>query len=306
MSDTDVRWTVAQRYEFIEWRVYWTGRVNRKDLETRFQISTPQASIDLREYQEAAQGNIEYNGSEKAYMPTPNFRPVFLKLSPERYLLQLQAIKSGAVRKRDTWFDDLPPVDTIPAIAREPHAYVLRAVLQAIETRSSIDIYYRSLTSTGRRTICPHALVSDGNRWHCRAYSVERGEFRDYVLGRILSFWPLEPCEIDPSDDLEWTTEIELKLRTHPHLSDEQRETIKHDLLMDDGQLRLKMRLAVAFYFVKRHNLDLQDDGLPASRLQIWLDNLAELNEALRSAKEKSKILVAQRLAKGTPQSSAE
>lgn len=296
MTETEVRWTVAQRYEFIEWRVFWTGRVNRKDLETRFQISTPQASIDLREYQEAAQGNIEYNGSEKAYLPTHNFRPAFLKLSPERFLLQLQAINSGAVRKQDTWFDEMPPVDTIPTIAREPHAYVLRPILQAIETRSSIDIYYRSLTRTGLRTICPHALVSDGNRWHCRAYSVERHEFRDYVLGRILSIGPLKPCEIDPSDDLEWTTEIELKLRAHPDLTQEQRDAIEHDFLMENQQLRLKMRLAVAFYFVKRYNLDLQDKGIPPSRLQLWLDNLAELTDALRSAKDKSKVLVGQRL----------
>lgn len=300
MSDADVRWTVAQRYEFIEWRVYWTGRVNRKDLETRFQISTPQASIDLREYQEAAQGNIEYNASEKAYLPTSNFRPVFLQLSPERFLLQLQAIKSGAVRKHDTWFDQLPPVDTIPVISRDPHAYVLRAILQAIETRSAIDIFYRSFTGTSRRSICPHSLVSDGNRWHCRAYSVDHGDFRDYVLGRILSFWPLQPCDIDPSDDLEWTTEIELSLRAHPDLNGQQREAIERDFGMDEGQLRRRMRLAVAFYFVKRHNLDLQDKGIDPSRLQLWLDNLAELNEALRSAKEKSKVLVGQRSAEAT------
>lgn len=302
MTETEVRWTVAQRYEFIEWRVFWTGRVNRKDLETRFQISTPQASIDLREYQEAAQGNIEYNASEKAYLPTNNFRPAFLKLSPERFLLQLQAINSGAVRKEDTWFDKIPSVDTIPTIAREPHAYVLRPVLQAIETRSSIDIYYRSLTRTGLRTICPHALVSDGNRWHCRAYSVERREFRDYVLGRILSIGPLKPCEIDPSDDLEWSTEIELKLRAHPDLTEEQRDAIEHDFLMEDRQLRLKMRLAVAFYFVKRHNLDLQDKDISASRLQLWLDNLGELTDALRAAKDKSKVLVSQRLANSAQQ----
>lgn len=295
MAESDLRWTVAQRYEFIEWRVYWTGRVNRKDLETQFQISTPQAAIDLREYQQAAQGNITYDASEKAYIATHNFRPAFLKLSPERYLLQLHALKTEAIRKRDTWFDALPPVEVAPTIVRGPEAYTLRALVQAIETQSAIDIYYQSLTRTGMRTICPHAFVHDGYRWHCRAFSVERREYRDYVLGRILSISPLKPCDIDPSDDIEWTTYIELKLKAHPQLDARQREAIEHDYRMEDGELRVQMRLAAAFYFIKRYNLDLQGRGIDPARIQLWLDNLDEVNAALEAAKERSKMLVAQR-----------
>src|SRR5262245_35569574 len=121
MADqSDLRWTVAQRYEFIEWRVYWVGHVNRRDLEAHFQISPSQASVDLRYYQHAAPNNIEYDASEKAYVQTRDFRPVFMKLSPERYLLQLQALNAGAVRKRDTWFDGIPSIEAAPNIARGP------------------------------------------------------------------------------------------------------------------------------------------------------------------------------------------
>ena len=295
MAESDIRWTIAQRYEFIEWRVYWTGRVNRKDLETQFQISTPQAAIDLREYQQAAQGNITYDASEKAYVGTSNFRPAFLKLSPERYLLQLQAIEAGAVRKRDTWFDSLPPVEPAPVIARGPEAYTLRALVRAIEARSAIGIYYQSLRRTGMRNICPHALVNDGLRWHCRAFSVEKREFRDYVLGRILSINPPEPCDIDPSDDVEWNTQIELRLKAHPGLDAQQREAIEHDYRMEDGELRLKMRLAVAFYFVRRHNLDFREQTFDPARIQLWLDNFDELNAEQVAAKDRSRMLIAQR-----------
>jgi hypothetical protein len=294
MVEPDLKWTVAQRYEFIEWRVYWAGRVNRKDLETQFQISTPQASIDLRDYQEAAQGNIEYNPSEKAYVPTRDFRPIFLKLSPERYLLQLHALETGAVRKRETWFDSIPSAEVAPTIVRGPEAYTLRALVRAIETRSAIDIYYQSLTRTGMRTICPHAFVHDGYRWHCRALSVESGEFRDYVLGRILSISTLKPSNANPSDDVEWNTHIKLRLTAHPGLDARQKEAIEHDYRMEDGELYITMRLAAAFYFVKRYNLDLQDKIEPA-RQQLCLTNLPELNSALHSAKEQSKLLIAQR-----------
>ncbi|MGE0271511.1 MAG: WYL domain-containing protein [Alphaproteobacteria bacterium] len=297
MNETDLRWAVVQRYEFLEWRVYWTGRVNRKDLETQFQISTPQASIVLRDYQQAAPDNLVYDKSEKAYVAGHNFRPVFLKLSPERYLLQLQALEAGAIRKRDTWFETVPPIEVATTIVRGPEAYTLRALVRAIQSRAALDIYYRSLTRDGMRTICPHAFVHDGYRWHCRAFSVERGEFRDYVLGRILSISEPKPCDADASDDVEWTTHIELKIKAHPRLDIHQREAIEHDYRMEDGALRIKMRLAAAFYFVKRYNLDLQNTEIAPARIQLWLDNLDELNNAVKKAKEQTKILVARRSA---------
>lgn len=295
MTEPDLRWTQAQRFEFLEWRVYWTGRVNRKDLETQFQISTPQASIVLRDYQEAAPHNLTYDKSEKTYVASHNFRPIFLKLSPERYLLQLHALEIGAIRKRDTWFDLAPPVEVAPTIARGPEAYTLQRVVRAIETSSAVEIYYQSLTRTGLRTVCPHAFVHDGYRWHCRAYSIERAEFRDYVLGRILSISELKPCSVDASDDVEWATYIELKIRAHPKLDARQREAIEHDYRMEDGELRLKMRLTAAYYFVKRYNLDLQGKSIDPARIQLWLENLEELQAALKSAKERSKVLVSRR-----------
>src|SRR5688572_28545179 len=127
-NSSSVRWGVAQRFEFIEWRAYWDGRLNRGDLEREFEISTPQASVDLRNYQEAAPGNIEYDSSEKDYVATENFHPRFLVLSPERYLRQLHGIRIGALDVNVTWFDKLPPVDVIPNIARGPEAYTLRAI----------------------------------------------------------------------------------------------------------------------------------------------------------------------------------
>jgi WYL domain len=295
MNESDLRWTQAQRFEFLEWRVFWAGRVNRKDLEAQFQISTPQASIVLRDYQDAAPDNLRYDKSEKAYIAGHNFKPVFLKLSPERFLLQLHALTTGAIRKRDTWFDIVPPVDVTPTIVRGPEAYTLRPIVNAIETRSALDVYYQSLSRTGMRTICPHAFVHDGYRWHCRAYSVDRGEFRDYVLGRMLSISQPKPCNVDPSDDIEWNTYFELKLKAHPKLDARQREAIEHDYRIEDGELRINMRLAAAFYFVKRYNLDLQNKGIDPARIQLWLDNLDEFYIASKAAKDRSKLLVGRR-----------
>jgi predicted DNA-binding transcriptional regulator YafY len=294
-EDSDVRWGLAQRFEFMEWRVYWAGRVNRKDLEDEFHISTPQASIDFRRYLEAAPGNIEYNATEKSYVATNGFRPKFLKLSPERYLLQLQALSSGAIRKCDTWFDQVPHVDVMPTIVRGPEAYTLRAVTKAIEMGGAININYHSLTRVGVRTICPHALAHDGYRWHVRALSLEHQEYRDYVLGRILSVSEPEPSDANPNDDVEWQTVVELRLVAHPELEPHQKAAIEHDYRLETGELPVKTRLALAFYFIKRYNLDLRNGEIPPERAQLFLQNFEELNTALKEANEQSKSLVATR-----------
>ena len=295
----DVRWGLAQRFEFMEWRAFWVGHVNRKDLEDQFQISTPQASLDFRSYQHAAPGNIEYNATEKTYVVTADFRPKFLTLSPERYLLQLQALNSEAIRKSDTWFDQLPNSDAIPAIARGPEAYTLRAILKTIEMRGAIKVNYHSLTKKEVRLIHPHALAHDGYRWHVRALSVDHQEYRDYVLGRILSVFEPEECGADSSDDIAWNSQIKLIVIAHPELNPDQKATIEHDFRMKNGELEIEMRLALAFYFIKRHNLDLRNPGqIEPARAQLFLRNYTEVVTALEDAKLQSGALVAARVSR--------
>ncbi|MBW4053708.1 MAG: WYL domain-containing protein [Proteobacteria bacterium] len=284
-DESDVRWGLKQRLEFIEWRAFWDGRVNRRDLEECFHISTPQASADFARYQEAAAENITYDATEKTYVTRPDFRPKFLRLSPERYLLQLEALATEAIHKSDTWFDGLPPVDGVPRIARGPEAFVLRAILDAVRRRNSIEIFYQSLTRTGSRVICPHALAHDGHRWHVRALSQEHGEFRDYVLGRILSFSPPAPCDMDPQDDVEWNTFGTLKLIAHPGLNDSQRRTIEHDYRIQNGELQIQMRLALVYYFIRRNSLDLRTADMPPERAQLYLQNYDEITAACDAAK---------------------
>jgi hypothetical protein len=45
---SELRWGVEQRLEFIEFRLFWEGHVNRRDLMDQFGVSVNQASTDLR------------------------------------------------------------------------------------------------------------------------------------------------------------------------------------------------------------------------------------------------------------------
>ncbi|MEQ8693938.1 MAG: WYL domain-containing protein [Gammaproteobacteria bacterium] len=292
MTETDdqPRRHLAQRMEFIEWRLFWEGHVNRSDLEKRFDISTPQASVDLRNYREAAGDNIEYNATEKRYVASSKIRPKFLKISANRVLLQLWAWVNGVLQRDDLWFSSIPAVDIAPEIGRDVRPEVLRRVLEAIRGRQALNVRYQSLTSSRWRDMAPHALAFDGHRWHARAWCCEREEFRDFVLTRIERLGKLKSVSFDPEHDIEWRDTIRLKLCPHPGLSDEQRQAIQRDYDMPEGVREIEVRLSMAYYFIKRMNLDLKD--LPPARAQISLANLNEVENAIAEAKAAARKLV--------------
>lgn len=292
MGDRDDRrsWTLSRRLEFVEWKLFWEGRLNRSDLEETFDISQPQASVDLRLYRDVAPRNIEYNATEKTYLPGKAMRPRFLRVSADRLLLQLRAFLTGALPRADLWFRELPPVDIAPDVIRHVEPSTLRTILSAIRNRRAVEVRYQSLTSSRRRAIAPHALAFDGYRWHVRAWCCEREDFRDFVLTRIDEIGEMTPVDFEPTDDVEWNTKVLLRLCPHRGLTEEQRQAIQRDYNMADGCRDIEVRLSMAYYFIMRMNLDLKD--LTPQRAQIELQNLTEVQAAIEQAKVETRALV--------------
>ena len=286
---------LAPRFEFIEWRLFWEGYLNRSDLENKFGVSTPQASVDLRNYREAAGENIEYNATEKRFVASKSMKPRFLSVSANRLLLQLRAFVNGVLKRDDLMFSQVPSVDITPEVVRDVRAEILQSILSAIKSKRVLAVHYQSLTNSRWRDIAPHALAFDGHRWHARAWCCEREEFRDFVLTRIEKLGKLKEVEVEvnPDHDLAWQTKAELCLCPHPELSKEQSDAIERDYDMQGGVRKIEMRLSLAFYFIKRLNLDL--DVLEPARAQIRLANLTEVEAAIEEAREKSKLLSANR-----------
>lgn len=293
MSETDDRrtWTQQRRFEFLEWKMFWENRLIRSDLESTFGISTPQASVDLRHYREIAPGNLE--PTARGYKPSAKFKPRFLIPSADRLLLQLRAALSGVIPKTDLWFREVPPVEIVPDIARSISPECLRQLLMAMRERVALDIRYHALSGARRRAIAPHALAFDGHRWHVRAWCCDKADFRDFVLSRIDEIGDTKPAQFDPDHDIEWATKVTLRLKPHRGLSPEQSKAIELDYGMVGGRLDLEMRASLAFYFIRRMNLDLPSSKeLPPERLQLELENLDIVMAQIRGAREKTKALV--------------
>jgi predicted DNA-binding transcriptional regulator YafY len=154
-----------------------------------------------------------------------------------------------------------------------------------------MQINYQSLTNTRVRSICPHSLGHDGYRWHVRAWYPEKAQYRDFVLGRILSCTDPKPYLVKIPEDLMWDTFVQFVLIAHPRLDDVQKNAIERDFRLDGGHRAITMRLALAYYFVRRHNLDLRGDEVSPERSQLFLKNYEEYIQFRQMTEGQSKQL---------------
>lgn len=290
-SIENLRWGVQKRLEFIELRLYWDGMLRRKDLTDQFEISVPQASADLAEYQSHTSGNVKYDGSRKAYVPTPDFAPRFYRPSAEDYFTRLQRNMNGIGETKEMWLGTIPPIGAVPTIRRRASAINLRRVLAAIRDSRAIYIHYQSMSTPKPtwRWITPHALGFDGFRWHVRAWCHHRERFLDFVIARMLEVTKDREEKINPAEDLEWMQEITFRIGPNPKLSSGAQETIAFDYCMTNGELKLTTRASLYFYVENYLGFNLDKYNVPPQEQQIVLLNKDEINEVQRKLKERMK-----------------
>ncbi|TCU21810.1 putative DNA-binding transcriptional regulator YafY [Rhizobium azibense] len=285
---TGIRWGVEQRMEFIEFRLFWEGGVRRKDIIDMFGVSVPQASKDLTLYQEQAPGNVEYDKSAKRYVAARDFKPKFLQPDSDGYLSRLRTLAEGLAKPSESWIGYHPDSDIALTPHREVEPTALRAVLDAMRDRKSIEVLYQSMndirTEPVWRRMSPHAFGYDGFRWHARAYCHIDEKFKDFLLPRILEVRSPGPGGAHGHDDLLWQELVEVEITPHPQLTDSQKMVVAKDYGMRDGKVVLSVRYAMLFYVLKRLGL-LRDPEKEKPRAQhIVLLNKDDVQAALKRA----------------------
>ena len=283
-----LRWGVEQRLEFIEFRLFWEGGVNRADITRFFGVSVPQASKDLTQYQELAPDNVRYDRSEKRYFAAQGFSPVFLKPDAESYLAQLDKVAGAQDAGVHSWLTDPPSVDTMPVPHRRVDVETLRAVLAAIRDKASLEILYQSMNELRPdpvwRRISPHAFGSDGFRWHVRAYCHIDNKFKDFLLSRVMEAKGAEDAAVDGGDDKYWKNLFDVILAPNPKLGENQKRVIAQDYAMPDGKISIPVRQALLYYFRKRLRLDVADVLDDLHETPVVVTNRADFDRALAEA----------------------
>lgn len=274
-TKADLRWGVERRLEFIEFRLFWEGHVNRGDLMDVFGVSVNQASTDLNRYIGMAPDNMVYDKSARAYIRGTKFEPLFLKPDPSRYLSQLRSVADGTLDQADAWIGQFPSYEAAPTPARGVNAKTLRSVITAIRRSETIEVKYQSLSRPEPRWrwIAPHAIGFDGFRWHTRAFCLTDQSFKDFLLSRIIETRGTKPSEVSADGDADWNEQVTLEIGPHPELSDTQQKVIALDYGMRGGKAKIVVRKALLYYALRRLGLDTDPAARRPQDQQIVLLN---------------------------------
>jgi predicted DNA-binding transcriptional regulator YafY len=282
-----VKWGAEQRLEFIEFRAFWEGGINRSDITDHFGVSVPQASNDLSQYREFAPENLDYDSSAKRYVAAAGFTPRFLKPDPDRYLTQLKAVAQGVLSLEETWIGSAPDAQAMPIPSRRVDANLFRDLLAVMREGKSVEVHYQSMSPRRPdaiwRRVTPHAFGSDGLRWHVRGYCHIDGNFKDFILSRWRGLRNVGQAGATARSDQDWWEIVNVELKPNPKLSLNQREAVAWEYDMPKGHSSLAVRKALLYYLRKRLRLDLMDDN--PSETPVVVANRKAFEEAVASAK---------------------
>lgn len=287
-----LRWSVEQKLQFIEFRLFWEGHVNRADLMDTFGVSLNQASGDLNRYIALAPDNMVYDKSGKTYVRSPAFSPHFLKPDATQYLAQVRSVAEGIVAPEDAWIGNLPTFDATPAPARGIDPTVLRSIVIAIRRSEAVEVRYQSMSSPDPewRWIAPHALAFDGFRWHARSFCEKSGEYRDFVISRIIETRQSRSTQMQTAADGDWDEIVQLEIGPHPALSQNQKRVIELDYGMQNGRVVIPVRRALLYYALKRLGLDTDPAARKPQDQQIVLLNAIELSTKAHARSAASRV----------------
>ena len=279
-SIEQVRWDLALRYRLIETVAWWEGRLTTGHLIQSFGISRQQASKDINTYiNEHAPRNLTYDKQRKGYVPSKQFKPLFIDDSASAYLHLLYQnneraphIDGLALAYAHTKVLEVPDRPIRPEI--------LRPLLAACRDGLRLEIEYVSLNTPNVeiRLIAPHTLVYSGMRWHVRAYCEKNRQYRDFVLSRLRGDPdPRDAAENTSELDEDWNTEVPIIFTPDSRLNAAQQCIIETDFGMTEGKLVVSSRKALVKYVLARYQVDPRNQATNPEAQQIVVSNIKEL-----------------------------
>jgi len=275
------RWDLALRYRLIETVVWWEGRLTTNHLIQSFGISRQQASKDINTYiNDYASKNLVYDKQIKGYVPTRQFKPLFIDDSASAYLDLLNQNNERAPHIEGLALA-YAHTEVLKVPDRSVKPEVLRPLLKACREKRRLDIDYVSFNTPELegRIIAPHTLVYTGMRWHVRAYCEKNRMYRDFVLSRFRGVPDVheERTENGIEQDVEWNTPVDVIFKPDERLTPAQRAIIEVDYGMTDGQLVVGSSQALVKYVVKRFGVNPNMHDARPEAQQLVLANRAEL-----------------------------
>jgi len=255
-----LKYEVVLRLRTIELIALWEGRLITNQLSDWFGVSRQQASADINRYNSEINPNaLIHDPAVKGYVLAPGFKPVLSSGHINEYMVLLDSLNNQPMAQLLEGHNAASV--QLPNRAVRPD--VVRAAIKACRQKLQLSIHYSSMENPQprQRVIAPHTLVYTGFRWHLRAWCYSREDFRDFLLSRIYFTPELQQHSDKTAEhDTLWQTDIQLRLIPNLLLNAEQRALVAHDYAMDNEQLTLNVRQALAHYTLQRYQAAITPD----------------------------------------------
>ncbi|MEQ3657357.1 MAG: WYL domain-containing protein [Glaciecola sp.] len=263
-------------WRLIELIAYWQGKVNATHLMNHFSLSRKQAGDYLRAYQQKYPKHLIYSQSDKGFLPTEFFHYEYINGDVIQYLDWLSTSSGMAIQCSNN-LDNLT-YTSLRLPSRKVSPQIMRGLVNAINQKWRVEVDYVSLTNPDGegRVIQPHVFVKTGLRWHLRAYDEKHGAFRDFVLSRFRGAPELIGKATHCSaDDTAWNTNVTLILAPDQRLTSAQKSVLEHDYQMENSQLFINTRAALAQYLLQEMQVNFKflDKSPEAQQLVLVNEN---------------------------------
>lgn len=237
----------------------WEGRLNNSRLRDLFGLSSPRASVWIRELRECRPDWMIWDARSRSFVATSEaYAAKSEAASLERYI-GLVGLVAALERVHDTRglqaaFPSL--MSPVPAI--------FGPLNRAIQACVPVEIVYASMQNPEPhiRVIHPHSLVRTDQRWHVRGYCEKHQDYRDFNLGRIREVRPLDMQTAVPIEgDTDWNTFVPVRFIAHPDLTDAQAQVVRQEFFGGAASRVEPCRGALVHYFVKSLQASLDPEG---------------------------------------------
>lgn len=242
-----------RRFAFIETCLYWGMGVTAKYLGEVFGIARPNAQRILKSYKAIDPETIIYDAKLKKSLAGQGFEAKYISMDSRRYLDYLRGSTfADHYWEADDWVESeaIKVIDSSHYIKPNFDEVSIKNIINAIQYKKAVSVYYFSKNMTQYLLISPLHLVYASGRYHIRAFSHDTEFFLDLVLSRIRGAEFVEDVNWQSKkNDDEWDSFTDLCFLPNPELPQQVIEAIHHDYSLVDGIYKIqRVRRALALY----------------------------------------------------------
>ncbi|RZM84948.1 transcriptional regulator [Pseudoalteromonas rubra] len=268
----------AERLAFVDFKLRFTGIIQRTDLAEAFNLAEASSSRLLSLYHELKPNNMRYDRSKKVNVICEESYEPIIAMDAE---IALGMLSHGFNKNRLIG----KPILNYARVGKVPEQLNIDQVstlTRAMFNQQAINCQYISANSSNHsnRELVPLTLISDGKNWLFRAYdrSSDDYSFKNFNFARacninlaVTSDKDAQPYEL-LAHDIKWNTLQPLLLELHPNLNDDLKASVRRDYGMADDQneILLTERGALIWLLCNQWLIDKRDEESSKSKSRYY------------------------------------